>query len=90
MAPGGALIIIGHQGTRSWPPQPIEATEDSPSEHATHAHSTHELPSVDEVLATLDLDGWLVIHTGDVTVTRATPDGTLSTHVDNVIRLQRQ
>jgi hypothetical protein len=42
------------------------------------------------VLAKLDLEGWRIIHTGDVTVTRAMQDGTPSTHVDNVIRLRRE
>jgi SAM-dependent methyltransferase len=88
VAPGGTLIIIGHQGTRSWP-TPAEQSGHSPSAHSEQGHSSYELPSVDEVLAKLDLDGWAVVHTGDVTVTRATPDGTLNTHVDNVIRLQR-
>jgi SAM-dependent methyltransferase len=90
VAPGGTLIIIGHQGTRAW----LSAAERSPQnnsahDHSAQNHSTQDLPSVDEVLAKLDLDGWAVVHTGDVTVTRATPDGTLNTHVDSVIRLQR-
>lgn len=89
VAPGGTLIVIGHQGTREWPPSDAEHGH-AQQHHPGQAHSIHVLPSIDEVLADLDLDGWLVVHTGDVTVTRATPDGTLNTHVDNVIRLQRQ
>jgi len=87
VAPGGTLIIIGHQGTREWPSSETEHGHAQP--HSGQGHSIHVLPSVDEVLAKLDLDGWTIVHTGDVTVTRATQDGTSSTHVDNVIRLQR-
>lgn len=90
VAPGGTLIIIiGHQGTREWPPSDTGHAHGQ-HHHAEQAHSIHVLPTVDEVLAKLDLDGWQVVHTGDVTVTRATQDGTPRTHVDNVIRLQRE
>ncbi len=85
VAAGGSLIVIGHQGERPWP-----AGEDSlHRDSAAHHHGTQHLPSVEEVLAKLDLDGWTVVRSGDVTVTRSTPDGTPSTRVDNIIRLQR-
>ncbi|WP_349903787.1 class I SAM-dependent methyltransferase [Parafrigoribacterium humi] len=88
VAPDGTLIIIGHQGTREWPSSDTGHTHGQ-QHHAEQAHSIHVLPTIDEVLAKLDLDGWQIVHIGNVTVTRATHDGTPSTHVDNVIRLQR-
>lgn len=90
VAPGGTLIIIGHQGTRKWPPADTEHDHRAQHDDSEQGHSIHVLPTVDEVLAKLDLDGWRIIHTGDVTVTRAMQDGTPSTHVDNVIRLRRE
>ena len=75
VAPGGTLVIIGHQGTVHW---------------ASESGAPRDFPSVDEVLAVLDLTGWTVVHSGDVSVSRRAPDGTLVTRVDNIIRLQRE
>jgi SAM-dependent methyltransferase len=75
VAPLGTLVIIGHQGTPSWSP-------------ADGSHS-HDLPTIDEVLAGLDLGGWSVVHAGDVSVSRATPGGEIVTRIDSVIRLLR-
>lgn len=76
VAPGGTLVIIAHLGTVHW----AEGADN-------HKPS---FPTIDETLAALDLVGWTLVHSGEVPVTRAMPDGTTKTHVDGVIRLRRQ
>jgi SAM-dependent methyltransferase len=75
VAPGGTLVIIGHQGTVYW----AEGSEQRPS-----------FPTIDETLGALDLVGWTLVHSGEVSVSRRMPDGTSGTHVDGVIRLRRE
>lgn len=75
VAPDGTLVVIGHQGTPSW--------SLAAGEHP------HDLPTIADVLAGLDLDGWSVVHTGDVSVSRAGADGEIVTRIDGIIRLRR-
>ncbi|WP_250641967.1 class I SAM-dependent methyltransferase [Frankia sp. AiPa1] len=75
VAPGGTLIIIGHLGFPSW------MTEPPP-----HA----DLPTPEEIVASLDLDGWTVIQAGAVVVPSVpSPEGEPGTRTDSVVRLQR-
>jgi thioredoxin reductase/SAM-dependent methyltransferase len=75
VAPGGTLIVIGHQGHPSWQPDPA-------------AHVI--FPSADEVLASLDLEGWTVEQAGPVHVDLSSPDGVPGNRIDNVLRLRRE
>ncbi len=74
VAPGGSLIIIGHQGHPSW-------------QHDAPAQVT--FPSADEVLASLDAEGWTVEQAGPVHVEVSSPDGVPGSRIDNVLRLRR-
>ncbi|HEU5456300.1 MAG TPA: FAD-dependent oxidoreductase [Nocardioides sp.] len=74
VAPGGTLIVIGHQGHPSW-------HDDAP------AHVT--FPSADEVLASLDVQGWTVEQAGPVHVALSSPEGVPGSRIDNVLRLLR-
>jgi len=76
VAAGGTLIIIGHLGFPSW------MTEPPP-----HA----DLPSPEEILAGLDLDGWTVVHAGAVVVPSVpSPEGEPGSRTDSVVRLHRR
>jgi SAM-dependent methyltransferase len=75
VAPGGLLLVIGHDGHPSWP--------------SPHAHL--QLPGTGEVLAGLDLDPaeWDV-ELEDVVERAATdPEGNPGTRRDNVLRIRR-
>ena len=74
VAPGGTLIVIGHQnpGPRH-PGPPPDVT----------------FPTADDVLATLDVEGWTVERAEAVQVERTAPDGSPGSHTDNVVRLRR-
>ena len=74
VAPGGTLLIVGHQGAPSWGPEPP-------------AHLT--FPTPDDVLAALDLDGWTVERAAAVTVELTSPEGSPGRRVDNVVRVCR-
>jgi hypothetical protein len=74
VAPGGTLLVTGHQGAPSWGPEPP-------------AHLT--FPTPDDVLAALDLAGWTVERAATVPVELTAPDGSPGTRVDNVVRVRR-
>jgi thioredoxin reductase/SAM-dependent methyltransferase len=74
VAPGGTLIVIGHEAPPSWQPDPP-------------AHVT--FPTADDVLASLDLDGWTVERVEAVGVDLTAPDGAPGSRTDNVLRLRR-
>ncbi len=74
VAPGGTLLVIGHQRPASWQPDPP-------------AHVT--FPTADDVLASLDVEGWTVERAEAVRVERTAPDGSPGSHSDNVLRLRR-
>ncbi|WP_349899116.1 class I SAM-dependent methyltransferase [Parafrigoribacterium soli] len=76
VAPGGTLVIIGHQGTMHW-------AESSDGQLPS-------FPTNNETLAALDLADWTLVHSGEVPVMRRKPDGTAESHVDGVIRLRRE
>ncbi len=46
-------------------------------------------PTADDVLASLDLEGWTVERAEAVHVEGASPDGTPGSRTDNVVRLRR-
>ncbi len=74
VAPGGTLLVIGHQdpGSRQ-PDPPVDVT----------------FPTADDVLASLDLDGWTVERAEALQVEVASPEGVPSSRIDNVVRLRR-
>ena len=74
VAPGGTLLVIGHQSPASWQP--------APPEHVT-------FPTADDVLASLDLDGWTVERAEALPVEVSSPDGVPGSRTDNVVRLIR-
>ncbi|HET8961388.1 class I SAM-dependent methyltransferase, partial [Nocardioides sp.] len=74
VAPGGTLLVIGHQGHPSWHTDPLPEVT---------------FPSADDVLVSLDLDGWRVERARVVEVEMTSPDGVSGTRTDNVVRLRR-
>jgi thioredoxin reductase/SAM-dependent methyltransferase len=72
--PGGILLVIGHQGHPSW-------HADLP-EHVA-------FPSAQDVLASLDTEGWTVERAEAVHVELSAPDGTPGSRTDNIVRLRR-
>ena len=74
VAPGGTLLVIGHQGHPSW-------HEDLP------AHVT--FPGAEDVMASLDVEGWTVERAEAVHVELAAPDGSPGNRTDNLVRLRR-
>lgn len=77
VAPGGLLVIVGHSGAPHW--------------HDPSAHTeVVELPTPDEVLASLSLDdGWTVVTKALVARPITAPDGTVGTIADGVLTLRR-
>jgi tRNA(Arg) A34 adenosine deaminase TadA/SAM-dependent methyltransferase len=73
VAPGGTLLVLGHQGAPSWEAAPPDLG----------------FPTADDVLAALDLDGWTVERAEPVTVRLTAPDGAPGSRVDNIVRLRR-
>jgi SAM-dependent methyltransferase len=77
VAPGGQLLVVGHSGAPHW---------DAPEGH--HHHAPEELPTPDEVLASLRLeDGDWDVLTNEL-VER--PDARLGTTIDGILRLRRR
>ncbi len=76
VAPGGTLVVVGHEGFPSW---------------RTHDHDVH-LPTPQEVLADLALpDGlWEVRRSDSVTREMTSPDGEPGSRVDNVLNVRRR
>jgi thioredoxin reductase/2-polyprenyl-3-methyl-5-hydroxy-6-metoxy-1,4-benzoquinol methylase len=74
VAPGGTLIVIGHQGHPSLQPHPAAPVS---------------FPSAENVLASLDVEGWTVEQAGPVHVELSSPDGAPGSRIDNVLRLRR-
>ncbi|NDL59302.1 FAD-dependent oxidoreductase [Phytoactinopolyspora mesophila] len=73
VAPGGLLLILGHEGMPSWTEPPPEV----------------EFPTTDDVLAALDLDGWTVEKAEKRAVTVHRPGESPGTRTDHVIRVRR-
>ncbi|MFF4247778.1 SAM-dependent methyltransferase [Streptomyces sp. NPDC001822] len=75
VAPGGVLLIVGHAGFPSW----------------DHGHADMELPTTDEVLASLELpDGqWEVLLSGEHERVQNDPDGNPTTRTDNALKVRR-
>ncbi len=74
VAPGGTVLVIGHQSPGSWQPEPP-------------AHVP--FPTADDVLASLDLEGWTVERAEAVRWEVTSPDGIPGSRTDNVVRLRR-
>ena len=74
VAPGGTLLVIGHQDPASWHPDPP-------------AHVA--FPTADDVLASLDLEGWTVERAEALDVELTAPDGSPGSRSDNVVRIRR-
>ncbi|MET7368693.1 class I SAM-dependent methyltransferase [Streptomyces sp. NPDC005566] len=75
VAPGGVLLIVGHAGFPSW----------------EHDHPDVELPTTDEVLASLALpDGeWEVLVSAEHERIQNDPDGNPTTRTDNALKVRR-
>ncbi|MER5893552.1 class I SAM-dependent methyltransferase [Streptomyces sp. NPDC001876] len=75
VAPGGVLLIVGHAGFPSW----------------EHDHPDVELPTTDEVLASLELpDGeWEVLVSAEHERIQNDPDGNPTTRTDNALKVRR-
>ncbi|MEV7102390.1 SAM-dependent methyltransferase [Streptomyces atroolivaceus] len=76
VAPGGVLLIVGHAGSPSW----------------EHDHPDMELPTTDEVLASLELpEGeWDVLLSEEHERIQNDPDGNPTTRTDNALKVRRR
>ncbi|MFC9327499.1 class I SAM-dependent methyltransferase [Kitasatospora sp. NPDC057015] len=103
VAPGGALLIVGHAG-----PHPGEHTDGHPEGHAgghagghaqgdadghagPHPHQGVPLPTPEEVVAALDLPphAWELLLSEEHAHGPTTPDGRPGTRTDNTVLLRR-
>ncbi|MEV0748187.1 methyltransferase domain-containing protein [Streptomyces sp. NBC_01220] len=75
VAPGGVLLIVGHAGFPSW----------------EHDHADMELPTTDEVLASLQLPeaDWEVLLSAEHERVQNDPDGNPTTRTDNALKVRR-
>ncbi|WP_405388408.1 class I SAM-dependent methyltransferase [Streptomyces sp. NBC_01102] len=75
VAPGGVLLVVGHAGFPSW----------------EHDHPDVELPTTDEVLASLELpEGeWEVLLSEEHERIQNDPDGNPTTRTDNALKIRR-
>ncbi|MFI2778950.1 SAM-dependent methyltransferase [Streptomyces sp. ALB3] len=75
VAPGGVLLIVGHAGFPSW----------------EHDHPDMELPTTDQVLASLELpEGeWEVLLSEEHERIQNDPDGNPTTRTDNALKVRR-
>ncbi|WP_406391902.1 SAM-dependent methyltransferase [Streptomyces sp. NBC_00887] len=75
VAPGGVLLIVGHAGFPSW----------------EHDHPDVELPTTDEVLASLELpdEEWEVLLSAEHERIQNDPDGNPTTRTDNALKVRR-
>ncbi|AFM17995.1 methylase involved in ubiquinone/menaquinone biosynthesis [Mycolicibacterium chubuense NBB4] len=74
VAPGGTLLVVDHGAAPPW---------------AQHIHD-HVFPSVDEVLATIPLEGpWERVRVGSAERDAVGPDGQRGVLLDNLIVLRR-
>lgn len=76
VAPGGVLLIVGHAGFPAW----------------EHDHADMELPTTDEVLASLELpEGeWDVLVSAEHERVQDDPDGNPTTRTDNALKVRRR
>ncbi|NEC66112.1 FAD-dependent oxidoreductase [Streptomyces sp. SID9727] len=76
VAPGGVLLIVGHAGFPAW----------------DHHHADMELPTPDEVLASLELpEGeWEVLLREEHERAISDPDGNPATRMDNTLKVRRR
>lgn len=76
VAHGGVLLIVGHAGFPSW----------------EHNHADVELPTTDEVLASLELpEGeWDVLVSAEHERIQNDPDGNPTTRTDNALKVRRR
>lgn len=77
VAPGGALVVVGHAGSPSWAPD---------------QHHAVEMPDTATLIADLDLpaDAWAADHATDVERAITDPDGRPAARRDSVVRLRRR
>ncbi|KPC81596.1 SAM-dependent methyltransferase [Streptomyces sp. NRRL S-4] len=75
VAPGGVLLVVGHAGFPSW----------------EHDHPDVELPTTDEVLASLELpEGeWEVLLSEEHERLQNDPEGNPTTRTDNALKVRR-
>ncbi|WP_242910437.1 class I SAM-dependent methyltransferase [Actinomadura terrae] len=87
VAPGGTLLITGHAGPPPWE----HDHDDEHAQHDQHDHHDVDLPTPEEVLASLRLpDGeWEVQLSEEHPRVQNGPDGRPVTRTDNVLKLRR-
>lgn len=75
VAPGGVLLIVGHAGFPTW----------------EHDHPDVELPTTDEVLASLELPegDWEVLLSEEHERIQDDPEGNPTTRTDNALKVRR-
>ncbi|MGN0065320.1 MAG: class I SAM-dependent methyltransferase [Nocardioides sp.] len=73
VAPGGTLLVVSHQRGPSW------KAEGHPG----------PLPTLEEVVASVHLAGFTLVHAEAHTVACTSPDGVEGTKVDTVVRVRR-
>ncbi|MEU9095416.1 class I SAM-dependent methyltransferase [Streptomyces sp. NPDC048428] len=76
VAPGGVLLIVGHAGFPAW----------------EHDHADMQLPTTDEVLASLELpeERWDVLVSAEHERVQNDPDGNPTTRTDNALKVRRR
>ncbi|MEV7404724.1 class I SAM-dependent methyltransferase [Streptomyces sp. NPDC091267] len=76
VAPGGVLLVVGHAGFPAW----------------EHDHADVELPTPDEVLASLALPQgeWDVLLSEEHERVQDDPDGNPTTRTDNTLKVRRR
>ncbi|GAA4881370.1 FAD-dependent oxidoreductase [Saccharopolyspora cebuensis] len=76
VAPGGVLLVVGHQGPPPWDPE---------------AHAEVHLPTAEEVLGSLELapGRWEVLRCGPHEREQRAPDGAVVTRTDNAVKVRR-
>lgn len=86
VAPGGLLLVVGHSGVPHWSEPGAEG----------HHHDVAELPTPDDVMATLFDDhpglsraDWTVLTSALVERPKISADGRVDTIVDSVLKLRR-
>ncbi|GAA3392999.1 NAD(P)/FAD-dependent oxidoreductase [Cryptosporangium minutisporangium] len=101
VAPGGVLLIEGHSGAPHWEAAPDTKRGDGGHGEGGHGeeghgegahHPPHELPSPDQVIASLQLpeEQWELVVVDEHQRVRTLPDGRVIHHTDNTVKYRRR
>ena len=75
LAPGGTLLVVSHERGPSW--------------RAPEEGHLHDLPTLEDVVASLALPGVELVHAERLTLPTTSPEGVEGTKVDTVVRVRR-